>query len=68
MKLLKDFLFFYKKQINIKDIKFGPLMPEDPEYLLIDVKKIKNIISNKENLKIFELDQIEMYLNESMIN
>lgn len=66
--IIERFSIFYKKQINIKDIKFGPLMPEDPEYLLIDVKKIKNIISNKENLKIFELDQIEMYLNESRIN
>lgn len=66
--IIERFSIFYKKQINIKDIKFGPLMPEDPEYLLIDVKKIQNIISNEENLKIFEVDQIEMYLNEFKIN
>ena len=62
--IIEKLSFLYKKNINFENIRFGELMSEDPKKLIINVSKIKSILSKKEKLEIFESDQIKKYFEE----
>jgi len=62
--IIEKLSFYYNQKIRFNEIEFGELMSEDPKKLILDVSKIKSIITQKELLNIFESDQIEQYLYE----
>ena len=62
--IIEKFADFYNIALNIDEIKFGPLMPEDPVRLVLNIEKMQSIIKGEEFLEIFKFDQIERYLKE----
>jgi len=65
--IIKKFATFHGINVNIEEIQFGPLMPEDPVRLVLNIEKIKSIIRGNEFQKIFKSDQIDTYLKEDQL-
>lgn len=62
--VIEKFAKFYN--VDIKKIQFGKLMPEDPEFLVLDVSKSKLYIPSSLENEIFNADQIKKYLMEKI--